>query len=237
VLNQLRTHARKLRVPVSVAIVLLSGAVQADPTLVGSTTDATGIDNLVVDLPTGQETFDVAFRVGPYDSAFSNPAAFLNDPTGAVSAVFALQSALNGLDVTQLGPLSSTGARTDVLFLPFAVGSDGSVFGERLGNSSCCGTPGWGVTLAGPLGSTELGPPIANVTDPLGCIEHDAGGCTGIAEYAVFSPVGSTGPTAVPEPATLALFGLGLAGVWLSRRRRSLTAAPSAAVPCAGAEV
>jgi hypothetical protein len=72
--------------------VSLSTAASATPTLVGTTTDPTGINGLVVD----GTTYDVTFSTTTLNS-FSYPSTLSDD------ANFALVSALNALSVTELG--------------------------------------------------------------------------------------------------------------------------------------
>ena len=73
----------------------------------------------------------------------------------------------------------------------------GSVFAADFGAGRVGGI-GWDWFRAAPLGSDDGG--WLNVLDAM---------------------VNYTAPTAVPEPATFALFGLGLAGLGYMRRRRA----------------
>ena len=78
---------------------LISVSQVSAATLVGTTTDAMGIDGLVVD----GVTYDVTFVNASYNTVFaSTPPTFLNNYTGAVDAASALTTALNSLGVTTM---------------------------------------------------------------------------------------------------------------------------------------
>jgi len=72
--------------------VSLATAANATPTLVGTTTDPTGINNLVVD----GTTYDVTFSLFTLNT-------FTQASTLSTDATNALDSALNALSVTELG--------------------------------------------------------------------------------------------------------------------------------------
>src|SRR5262245_33843844 len=77
----------------SCALLFVTDRAMADPVLVGTTTDATGINGLVVD----GITYDVTFVDGSYDTAFAGSTpTFANNLTGAQDAATALAAALNG---------------------------------------------------------------------------------------------------------------------------------------------
>lgn len=192
-------------------LLVAGGAVFASPTLVGTTTDPTGINNLVVD----GTRYDVTFGT----SQPSSPWAPLSG--GGTGAAVALASALNGLGVTGLGGDNS--------FVPFfALLVD---YGPECRN--LC-------THGGDAAEFESGQgwrpdeTFSNVIN--GYIVF---GCSGTGRPCIEGAT-FTATKGVPEPASLALFALGLVGVGLSRRRlaRSRRAAASqllrASSPTAG---
>jgi len=76
----------------------LSAAANATPTLVGTTTDPTGINNLVVD----SAIYDVTFSTTTLNS-------FTKGSTLSLDADTALAAALNALSVTGLGNFTASG--------------------------------------------------------------------------------------------------------------------------------
>lgn len=84
------------------ALVTLLGVSQAGAeTLAGSTTDATGINGLVVD----GVTYNVTFESASYDTVYVTdglPNTFLGNPSGASDAASDLLAAINFLGVEQL---------------------------------------------------------------------------------------------------------------------------------------
>jgi hypothetical protein len=177
----------------AVALIAVSANAMGQ-TLVGTTTDASGIDGVVV----GSVTYDVTFSTSSFDSTFDTSLAAM-DPSVALAAD------LNALSVTGLSNGGASG---------FNCVSTGSVV-------SLC------VIWAGSIASFAaaeymprgpwFGP--GGWVGPLGCPQTILGGggsgCLEAAHWTVVSPT-----TGVPEPATLSLFGLGIAGVGFMRRRR-----------------
>lgn len=131
-----------------------------------------------------------------YDVTFSTTSfnsTFTAGTTASEDAADALAAALNQLGVTGLGGFTFPGDPDAGYFLGVEDDRGSAADGAFL-------TPPGGSWSEGPVGEESLG---LNKTD-----EDNVA--------ANFVAVGSTG---VPEPGTLALFGLGLVGVALSRRR------------------
>jgi hypothetical protein len=88
---------------------LLLGALISAPaaqavTLIGTTSNPTGIDGLVVD----GTTYNVTFVAGSYNTVYSGaPPTFFGNEPGAGDAATALTSALNTLDVQPTSPLGA----------------------------------------------------------------------------------------------------------------------------------
>lgn len=103
----------------SLAFVAAPMSAQATVTLVGSATDPTGFDGLIID----GKTYDVTFVGGSYNSVYSSvQPTFFGNATGASDAATAIASAL-----TNLAPATET--QTIDIFIPdtimFTVDSQG----------------------------------------------------------------------------------------------------------------
>jgi hypothetical protein len=179
----------------AVAVPLIGlGSIAGATTLVGSTTDPTGVNGLLVE----GTTYDVTFSTSDYLMTFPSGPTFTT-PTDASDAATALASFLQGAAVTGLGGdtcgLPSTDQPECQIYVPSGDAA-GLVSGSQAHNQGA----GW----------SEIGPEALAVdTDTLGLVG------AGYDEWAVFAP---TSP-AVPEPATLSLLGLALAAVGLVSRR------------------
>jgi len=181
----------------AVGIVMLSfcGTGVAAPTLVGTTTDPTGIDGLVVD----GVTYDVTFSITAFDSPFVRGTAASQDAATAVAAVF------SSAGVTELGgkalmPFGFYLTYVDSGFDQFGL-SEGTHCEVGAAGGSCSPT-NWAFDggASVPLGAFVPIPGAAPFT---------------YAVAADFTPVSSN----VPEPASIALLCAGLVGIGLRRRR------------------
>jgi hypothetical protein len=179
------------------ALLGVSANAMAAPTLVGTTTDPTGINGLVVD----GTTYNVTLSTTMFDSPFTYGSA------ASIAAATDLAAALTSLGVTELAGITPMGPGADggglVLAVDNAFGSSDFAGCGAIGPPTCS-IPTWGYAF-GPLP-----PPFP--TGPIRDQTGDIVGWYGIANFTVAS---------VPEPTTLTLFGLGLAGLGFARRRKS----------------
>lgn len=166
-----------------------STCVMATPTLVGTTTDPTGIDGLVV----GTTTYNVTFSITSFDSPFTY------GTSASIAAAADLGTALNSLGVTELASTAPTNDGSLILGVDNSSGSNDETVCD-----APCTSPNWS-SASGSLPLAILGGNLAGFTNSMTYIEA-----------ADFAAVGAN----VPEPGTLSLFGLGLAGFALARRRR-----------------
>ncbi len=112
-------------------LALSLAAANATPTLVGTTTDPTGINDLVVD----GTTYDVTFSLTTLNS-------FIQGTTLSVDAESALVSALNALSVTGLG-----NATPSVDYLIDVDNSLGAFQGPLCLNIPSCAVGDWATSL------------------------------------------------------------------------------------------
>jgi hypothetical protein len=181
----------KLRL-LALALIGVSAVASAAPVLLGSTTDPTGIDGLLVD----GTTYNVTFSTTTLNPLFS----FGVSPSADAAA--ALAGALNTLNVASLNgePFESSSYQ---ILLDDALSPSFSDFVECATISSAtCALP-WKAEIV--LDTTGLG--------QIAAVGAAGSYFTVAADFVVAS-------TSTPEPATLSLFILGLAGIGLMSRRR-----------------
>jgi len=166
------------------ASLAVCGAALAAPTLVGTTTNASGIDGVVVD----SVTYDVTFSTSSFDSTFSTI-------LGAYDAAHALANDLQTLSVTGLSNGGTSGVDcTAVAICIIWAGSstalEATSFDQSWGNGTTASdvSPGCPGNFTGPQTFTRT----------IVCLEA-----------AHWTNVTAAG---VPEPATLGLMVLGLLG-------------------------
>lgn len=185
---------------VALGLVGASGLAGAT-SLVGPTTDPTGVNGLVV----GSTTYDVTLSTLTYTAAFPSGPNFATSAAAgaaatALDAFFAGSGAVTGLGGYVCGPgIVSPAAVFPVcqVYVPYT-DTTGLVYGSNVHNSGA----GWSVNPPGAL-----------------AVDTDVLGLVGVAydEWAIFTAERSS----VPEPMTLTLVGLGLAGVGFMRRRKT----------------
>ncbi len=186
------TRARA--VPVGIAMLALCGTGMAAPTLVGTTTDPSGINGLVVD----GITYNVTFSTTTFDSPFTRGTTASEDAAKAIEAVFST-AGVTELGATALAPFGFYMTYVDNGFDQFGL-SQGTHCEVGIGGGACSAS-NWAFDggAAFPLGAFA---PIPGTPPFLYAVAAD------------FTPV-----SGVPEPATLALLGAGLVGIGFSRRR------------------
>jgi hypothetical protein len=159
-------------------------------TLVGSTSDPTGVDGLSVD----GTTYNVTFAPGSYDTVYaSTPPTFLGNATGASDATIALAAALNLLAPNPPSSLFVQIFIPDNNFNNFLAFSGFEI--EKLQGQENFII--FNVAAASANGVSTNNPPL-----------NDNG-------FAVFASV-----AAVPEPSTWAMMLLGFAGIGIIAYRR-----------------
>jgi hypothetical protein len=169
----------------------LSTVANATPVLLGTTTNPSGINNLVVDGTIYDVTLSTtALNTFSYGSTLSNDAAT------------SLASALNALSVTGLGALTPT--IENLINVDNSLSNFSEVFCLTVTAPGCAAGGQWSVGHA--LGAFTLG------------LSSDQSFYVEAADFSAVGPVPTNG---VPEPSTLALFPAGLAALLMLRRDRN----------------
>jgi hypothetical protein len=184
----------------ALSLIGVSGFAVAAPTLVGSTTNPTGIDGLVVDGTTYNVVFSTTIFNSP-DFAQFQPGSALS-----VAAAASLAAALTSLRVTELADVPVLGGGINIFAVDNQFGPNDGALCTFDHAPSICSEAIWESVPSHALDITS----ISNF-GPVIQVDHVAGW----SEAALFT----TKNVAVPEPTTLGLFGLGLVAAWVSRRR------------------
>jgi hypothetical protein len=158
----------------------------------GGSLCATGITNLVI----GGDLLDVSFSQLSYDDLFaSSDPYFLGDKSGADDAREAMFGALNAAGAPSVIAIPGTSGSASV-FTPYQLNGATDVFVTVAARTPS--SPLWGASGDGTIPRNA---PLSG--DP-----------NSVFTYATFT-------LGVPIPTTLALFGLGLAGIGWTRRKKA----------------